>query len=279
MRDEIKERLEEYKLIEDCIHGEVKIKKGRTKYLPQPDAQNTSAENIARYDAYLVRAVFYNATRRTLAGLLGEIFAIDPVYKIPPQLQPTYEDATGGGVSAVQQAIVATHNVLAYSRAGLWVDFPQRPTVKNEETGEDEDRPITIEEVESGNFYPLIYVYEPWRVINWRNITRGSRVLLSLVVIEEDYEAKDDGFEIKTEKRWRVLRLDERGEYSIEIWYKDAAEPQSRTYPTDSTGKRLNEIPFKFVGARNNDANVDPPLLYDLASLNIAHYRNSADLE
>jgi hypothetical protein len=34
-----------------------------------------------------------------------------------------------------------------------------------------------------------------------------------------------------------------------------------------------------FIGSENNDANPDNPNMYDLASLNIAHYRNSADYE
>ena len=38
-------------------------------------------------------------------------------------------------------------------------------------------------------------------------------------------------------------------------------------------------IPFQFIGAKNNDETPDKPLLLDIADINIAHYRNSADLE
>jgi len=49
--------------------------------------------------------------------------------------------------------------------------------------------------------------------------------------------------------------------------------------PKDAGGKPLNEIPFSFVGVANNDSTPEPPPMYDLCALNIAHYRNSADFE
>jgi hypothetical protein len=49
--------------------------------------------------------------------------------------------------------------------------------------------------------------------------------------------------------------------------------------PTDGSGKPWKEIPFTFLGSENNDASVDDAPLYDMAELNIAHYRNSADYE
>jgi hypothetical protein len=43
--------------------------------------------------------------------------------------------------------------------------------------------------------------------------------------------------------------------------------------------KPLPRIPFKFLGLPANRPEIQPPGFYDLASLNIAHYRNSADYE
>ena len=58
--------LPQYYLIRDAIAGEVAVKEARTKYLPMPDATDKSPENQARYRDYVMRAVYYNATRRTL---------------------------------------------------------------------------------------------------------------------------------------------------------------------------------------------------------------------
>ena len=49
--------------------------------------------------------------------------------------------------------------------------------------------------------------------------------------------------------------------------------------PLDAKGMPFNEILFQFVGAENNSPDIDFPPLYDLAELNIGHYRNSADYE
>jgi hypothetical protein len=49
--------------------------------------------------------------------------------------------------------------------------------------------------------------------------------------------------------------------------------------PKRGDGEAWNYIPFTFVGSVNNDETPDLPPLYDLAVLNVAHYRNSADYE
>lgn len=267
VRDEVRKYGKQYDLIRDCIDGETVIKDKGAKYLPRPNPEDTTPANVARYNAYLTRAVFYNATRRTLSGLLGEVFAIDPVIEIPTGLESMRDDATGGGVTLIQQSIAACHSVLAYSRAGIFVDFPAI------------DAPISVDRADE--FHPLVTVYEPWQIINWRTITRGSKIIFSLVVLEELYEKSDDGFEVKTDKQWRVLRLTN-DVYTQEIWrgVSGVVSPPSETItPKDKNGETFKEIPFHFIGATNNDAGVDAPLLYDLASLNIAHYRNSADYE
>jgi len=50
-------------------------------------------------------------------------------------------------------------------------------------------------------------------------------------------------------------------------------------FPTDAYGNMLDTIPCFFFGMENNNPYPDIPIMYDLASLNIAHYRNSADYE
>ena len=49
--------------------------------------------------------------------------------------------------------------------------------------------------------------------------------------------------------------------------------------PKLPNGKRLSFIPFMFVGSMSNTPEIDKAPLYDLAVLNLAHYRNSADYE
>lgn len=282
VRPELSKLLPMYYLIRDAIAGEPTIKAARTTYLPMPNAHDQSKENKARYDAYVARAVFYNVARRTLFGLVGQVFMREPVIKVPSLLNPLVANATGSGINLTQLSKKAVSLNLAYSRGGVLVDYP---------TTEGQGG-ASIADLESGNIRPTLYVYAPTEIINWRTIDRGAEEVLSLVVIFETWCAGDDGFEMKMAGQFRVLRLDENGEYVHEIWREpsptkaDGTKVPKGNYrlhetfrPTDSTGKRLREIPFMFFGSENNDPNPDNPNFYDLASLNIAHYRNSADYE
>ncbi|WOE82678.1 DUF4055 domain-containing protein [Pseudomonas protegens] len=49
--------------------------------------------------------------------------------------------------------------------------------------------------------------------------------------------------------------------------------------PLNGAGQRWRVIPFQFLGSENNDASIDDSPLYDMAEINIGHYRNSADYE
>lgn len=268
VRDEIRALLPQYELIRDCLAGEKQIKHRREAYLPKPSPEDTSKENEARYQAYLKRAVFYNVTKRTLNGLVGQIFMREPVIEVPTLLDALVLDVTGSGVSLEQLAKKATSYVIAFGRAGIYADYPAVA------------EPATRKDIEEGDIRPTISCYAPWEAINWRTIVRGGRELLSLVVLAERYVVQDDGFEQKKEDQFRVLKLVD-NTYVVEVWRKKGGGffVAEAYIPTDATGNMLDEIPFVFVGTENNDTNPDNPPLYDLASLNIAHYRNSADYE
>jgi hypothetical protein len=269
VRKELKLLLSVYYLIRDCIEGEKKIKQGRTKYLPMPNAADESKENQERYKAYIERAVFYNVTRRTLAGLNGQVFYREPVVEVPNDLDKLIADANGAGVDLIQLAKRAVLFVLAFGRAGVFTDYPAT------------EGTVTREQIENGEIRPTVEVFAPWDVINWQTEVKGSKRLLTLVVLRESYFYSLDGFEIKEGEQWRELRLID-GVYTLTIWEKKSGVhtiKEGPFIPTDAKGEHLNEIPFSFIGCENNDEFADYPPLYDLASLNIAHYRNSADYE
>lgn len=260
---------ERWKLIHDCVEGSHAIKKGREHYLPMPNSEDHSTENVARYESYLKRAVYYNATGRTLAGLVGQVFDRDPYCSLPKDLDALTVDIDGSGNTLLQQSKGALELILKYGRAGLLADFPSTVEV------------ATKAEVEGGFVRPTITLYDPMNIINWRTMTVGARKLLSLVVVEENYIKQDDGFMVVWDKQWRVLRLDEETmTVIVELWRMDTPNGPAFTFqPKDASGAPLKEIPFTFIGSKNNDAEIDPSPLYDLAILNIAHYRNSADYE
>lgn len=267
----LSDMLPDYELIRDCVAGQRAIKKKSTKYLPDPDeTEPDEAERVARYKSYLMRSVFYGVTGRTLRGLVGLVMDKDPAIELPDLLAPVKEDATGSGTSLDQQAQATLSDVVALGRAGLLTDYPRTAA------------PTTRADALAGNIRPTIIRYKPEQVINWRTRTVGAKVLLALVVIREAYVIEDDGFAETPGTQYRVLRLSPEGIYTVEI-HRDIEGPGLalfETYvPSDGKGLPLREIPFTFVGAEDNDPDVDRPPLLDIAELNVAHYRNSADYE
>lgn len=273
VRKELREKLKQYELIDDCLAGEQQVKFRQTKYLPKPNPDDTSPENEARYQSYLGRAVFFNVAQRTQFGLRGQVFLRDPLVEVPSLLEPMIEDATGSGVTLQQLAQEGVDKVLGFGRCGLYVDYP------NMATPDGQSRGVSKAEVETGEVKPMLKLIHAKDGINWRVMKRGAKTLLSLVVFKETYDEEDDGFETKTGEQWRVLRL-VNNEYVIEI-YRDkmGTAPTERYVPKDAAGQPFDEIPFVFIGSVNNDPTIDPPPMYDLCSLNMGHYRNSADYE
>jgi hypothetical protein len=273
VRKELREKVKHYDLIDDCLAGEMQVKYRQTKYLPMPNPDDTSKENMARYQTYITRAVFFNVAQRTQFGLRGQVFLRDPLVELPSLLKPMIEDATGSGVTLQQLAQEGVDKVLGHGRCGLYVDYP------NMTTADGQSRGVSRAEVESGEVKPMLKLIHARDGINWRTVKRGAKTLLSLVVFKETYDEEDDGFETKTGEQWRVLRL-VNNEYFIEI-YRDrmGQAPVERYRPLDSDGNPFDEIPFVFMGSVNNDPTIDPPPMYDLCALNMAHYRNSADYE
>lgn len=256
-------------LVEDAAAGEIAVKgKGET-YLPKPNPTDTSKENNARYAQYLARAVYYNATGRTLQTLLGTAFGEDPTADITGAIDYALKDVDGAGVSIYQQSQMALSHVLKAGRCGLLVDYP--PT----------SVPASRADMASGAIRARIVLYPAASVTNWRTIRVGSKTTLSMVVLRETYETVED-FAAVIEDQYRVLRLTEAG-YTQEVWRENGSDAwvmvEGPAVVLDASRSPWREIPFVFCGAVNNDEHCDPSPLYDIASLNIAHYRNSADYE
>jgi hypothetical protein len=286
-RDEVKRQLSKWRKIRDCLSGQEKIKEAGTVYLPMPNAHDKSEENKERYAGYKLRAMFLNAVANTVEGLLGQVFSTDPVVELPESMRLLQEDCDGEGVTLTQRAKRVLADTLALGRACLLVDFPK--ALRNEDGLE---RDFSRAEMQDGTARANILQFDPENVINWRTMLVGGKRVLSLVVIAMKYISYDDGFEIKEDNEWRVLKL-ENGVYVCEVWRvtSQVTQPGSmqqpsnqfmlhdRYVPRDSTGAPLRIIPFTFVGSLNNNDSPDKPPMYDIAEVNIAHYRNSADYE
>jgi hypothetical protein len=263
----------------DAVKGSVAIKEKRARYLPVPDGETGSegATNLRyaneehkgtgtlRYRNYIKRAVYTNFTGRTKNALVGAVFRKDPTIVVPAGLEYLIDDATGDGLSLNQLAKDELSNLLEVGRAGFLVDYPQA------------DQGLSVEDVDLLDLRASIVPYTAEQIINWKLDAYGGRKLLTLIVLEEDYPDDDDEFGHEKKKQQRILRLSDEG-YSQQI-YRDEMPYTEQFFPTKADGSKWFEIPFVFCGSKNNDASIDDAPLADIAEVNLAHYRNSADYE
>lgn len=264
--------LPDWELVEDVTDGERAVKSKGDLYLPRPNPQDRTLENNQRFEQYVKRAVFYNATGRTLSGLIGLAFRKAPAVTLPTPIAGLADDITGSGIKLLQLAKEVVTEVLECGRAGLLVDFPKT------------EGAVSQADITQQGLTPTVTLYEARCITNWRTARVGSKQMLTMVVLKEKHEV-DDGFSMIVEDQYRVLRLTKDG-YMVEI-YRQVTDSEGKKVwvvvetmqPMQGNGQPWQEIPFTFVGAEDNDEDIDGSPLLDLATLNIAHYRNSADYE
>ena len=272
-------------LVHDVVEGENVIKAKGTTYLPNPDpavslTAPTQAE-LRTYENYKMRAVFYNVTGRTLEGLVGHVFSKQSIVNLTPRLDGISDNIDGEGTTLDQLAKLNLARVLSYGRAGLFTDYPK---VADGETP-------TVEDMDKARVRPKILSYSPFDIINWWTVNIGALCLLGGVVLREYHTPEDNdplSFGTESEVQYRVLRLDVRNMeapvYTYEIWRRQpGAEEYSMVEgpitPAKADGTPFDEIPFQFIGWQDNTPKVNSVPLYDLATLNLSHYRNSAEFE
>lgn len=291
-------RLPLWKKVRDFIEGEDAVKRGMENYLPRPNKSDTSQAEQDRYDSYLARAVFYNATGRTHAALVGLAFNSAPTIKLPSEIAGLVENADGAGTLMINQAQNVLAELLMTGRGGLLVDYP------NVVSGS-----VSVAQARDLGIGPRIVFYSAESIRDWSVEAVGSNLaagggmtVLTMVQLHEKFE-KRSGFEIMEGERVRVIRLVPSslivdgvpppfGSYDVgdhplngmvvvyDIYEEVAGSENMRSFQMmDARGVPLPEIPFFFLGSTSNDYAFDPLPMYDLVSLNAGHYRNSADYE
>lgn len=261
MLHELADKLPAISLVSDCFHANV------GKYLLNPDPLADPDLNILtpRYVSYIKRANYVNVVRKTVNSLAGLVFSKYPLIELDEAIKDVDANINGAGLSIAQQAREVLIEVLIKGRAGLLADYP------------DDAAGLTRADVKASGIKPFITVYTAEQIINWRVENKK----LTLVVLSEKYLSEDDGFEAKYDEQLLVLRL-VNGIVTSERYRSTGGRDwvsQGVSELKDGKGNNLDQIPFFFVGAQNNDETVDDSPMFDIAKVSIAHYRNSADYE
>jgi hypothetical protein len=228
-------------------------------------------EDAQDYKSRVLRSDFYNATWRTVSGLTGMAFRIEPQSTLPAAIEKLVDDINLAGQSLNEMAKELVGEVLSLGRMGILVDYPPAPA---NVTG------MTLADAERLGRRPTIQIYNAKSTINWRFGRVQNAWVLTMVVLQEETEVSGgDEFSHKTEPRYRVLDLDDRGFYRQRVFRineRDEDELVDEVYPL-MNGNALTNIPFMFVGAGGKGDAIDDPPLIDLVDANVAHYQVNSD--
>lgn len=231
-----------------------------------------TGEKPEAYKARQARASWYNATYRTIEGLVGMLFRKSPVFKVSPGTVKHLADVTKRGESAEMFTKRVAEEYETVGRVGVLTDYPA-----------DVPSNLTVAAAESQNIRPHWALYQAEDITNWRYEWVNNRTMLTRVHLKETAElaVPGDEFAVTVEPRWRVLDLVpavihgvEMRVYRVRVFRKNGTTDEQvgqDVYPL-MNGKPLAEIPFEVIGD-------GLPPLEDLANVNVSHYQTTADLE
>jgi hypothetical protein len=256
--------------------GEDKIKRRGELYLPR-----LSEQDDAEYAAYVNRAMFFNASRRTVTGLTGMIMMKDPLIKPDNYNFGDFGFYDKKETERINRFIeMVLREIITVKSMGILLDLPLA-----EETEE------AIERIE-----PYLSCYTTENVINWFTNDKGD---YTRVILREEYEIEsEDKFEHIFDIQFRELYLEDFWDkdtettftiYQQQIWREKKVDDKSQKEPQFYkwgppimpfiNGKPLEKIPFYLIEDADAISSSNNPPIYDVVKVNLSHYRSSADLE
>ena len=255
--------------VTDTVGGEYQLKKRDDEkwgtYLRVINPMDLSEYNKRLNISYRKSAVLYNATGRTLIGLLGMLYRVEPIVpELPDMMEYIKTDIDGNGMGINQQSHAVSSQIIQIGRHGLLTDIPTR----------EDGMVTTVADVQNG-FRPFVKKYNAASIIDWNQSFINGMMMLDLVILVEMIIMFSDEHMIKREvkKRYRILRLRD-GKYTQQLWVEGDISPGEEIEILDGSGKSWDEIPFEIIGSENNDPVIDFAPLESLTDVNIGHYRN-----
>lgn len=259
----------EWDAIRDCMQGERAVKERGVEYLPGLDSDFGTS-----YETYKQRAVFVNMTARTVVGMVGTVFR-RPI-KVGKVKKEDLENVTLDGLDLNLYAKKLCFEVASVGRVGVLVDVPK-----------------------GGGDRPYMTEYLAENILSWRSEVINGREVLTYVLLREIVDNSQllngDAFinldtdyaNASLRARYRVLLLNN-GVYTQRVYdLGDTATNRNPTFtgqtyeeitPTRN-GNTLDYIPMVIIGALSPTPNIQKPPMSDIVSLNLSHYRTSAQLE
>ena len=260
--DQYSEQEDAWKEMRDHLKGSRAIKKAGVKYLPML-GDPTSRSDRMDYEAYKMRALYYEAAKRTKQAMVGALFMKPPEFtELDDKYREQFKQVTLDGYSMDTFLRNVASEVVSVARCGVLVERAR--------------------EDDGGHMYFVHYKAE--EIVNWRFERIEDKILLTLVVLKESYTEADGRFDSQERTRYRVLELTD-GVYTQSVFNVSLGEKGEMRYVESeevvpvNTGEPLSEIPFVFFTPMGNIPEVQESPLSSIAEINASHYRTSADLE
>lgn len=254
-----------WKKARDVCEGQDVIHEAGTEYLPKLTGMTES-----EYSAYKKRALFYNATGRTVDGLTGMVFRKEPLFERPEGLADFENDVNMAGQTLREFTEMITTELIQTGRGAILVDYPQVDTTIE-----------TRADAESRGLRAYMTYYRAEQILGVRAGRVNNRNVVTRVRLKEVIEEEgEDEFVPETVEQIRVLELDEMGQYQVRLFQiRDEEVGWAEVdvlFPT-MNGERLNFIPLAFLNATGNSPRYTKAPIMDLVFANLDHYLTSAD--
>jgi len=234
------------------ISGSDAVKSHAMDYIPMGKI------DPVEYKAMIQRGEFFPATSRTAEGIHGLIFSKKPGTSGLDKMDAYLANIDGKGSTLFKFLSDSTWELMQVGWGGILVDAPDTSGGSQLDAEKQEKLPYCA-------------YYKAEDIINVKTKLVGRKKVLTMVVLREFTQKEtEDRFIEETEERYRVLELDERGEYHNSLCDKDGSV-LSDIYPKKA-GQNLDYIPFFF-----KDFEPQKPMFKDLADVNIGHFRLSVD--
>ena len=247
----------------------------KVSFLRPINPSNQSPYNVQRNINMINGARLYNATVKTRSGLMGMLYRKPPVEaELPESIQYIYENVDGSGLSMIQQSRAVSSDIVSIGRDGLLVDMPRN----------DEGVQITQDDINNG-YRASIQEYKAESIVDWHESIINNVKTLDLLILCEAVEVFIEG-SINTREirnKYKVYRLSSMG-VTVQVFTEATGKDSKGLEQSDKVevlapgNTKLTEIPFTFVGSKNNQASVDSLPLEPIALVNIGHYQESANL-
>lgn len=247
----------------DVVAGEDAVHARGEEYLPRLTEQSSRD-----YAAYVQRTPFYNATARTIDGLVGMVLRKEPQIDAPSSLDSILKDVTltGCGIPELSESLL--REVLTVGRVGALVEYPLQVM-----------GPLTQAQAAALNRRPYATLFQAEHIINWRVERVNNAMQPVMIVLAESVTEWLNDFESLEIKQRRALLLIE-GVYVQRVYQQLEVDwvLVEEVVPL-MNGAPMDYIPFVPFGPLRNSMECQKPPIYDLATLNLSHYRTIADYE